>query len=196
MRTEASSLRHDPVSMSDARRAFAANPLAAFLATGFGSGLSPVMPGTAGSLVGLAIAWPLSLWLASIHAASVGPVVGLLMSGLFVGLVGVGVSGPVCRALGSEDPGCIVIDEIAGQLLASAAVPLFWPYSSRLAEAVAWIGSFVLFRFFDIVKPGPIRTSQNLPGGWGVVVDDVLGGLAAAAVLAGIGWLAARAGWI
>ncbi len=196
MRTEASSLRHDPVSMSDARRAFAANPLAAFLATGFGSGLSPVMPGTAGSLVGLAIAWPLSLWLASLHAASVGPVVGLLMSGLFVGLVGVGVSGPVCRALGSEDPGCIVIDEIAGQLLASAAVPLFWPYSSRLAEAVAWTGSFVLFRFFDIVKPGPIRASQNLPGGWGVVVDDVLGGLAAAAVLAGIGWLAARAGWI
>ena len=182
--------------MSDARRAFAANPLAAFLATGFGSGLSPVMPGTAGSLVGLAIAWPLSLWLASIHAASVGPVVGLLMSGLLVGLVGVGVSGPVCRALGSEDPGCIVIDEIAGQLLASAAVPLFWPYSSRLAEAAAWIGSFVLFRFFDIVKPGPIRTSQELPGGWGVVVDDVLGGLAAAAVLAGIGWLAGRAGWI
>ena len=198
MRTEGSSLRHDPVSMSDARRAFAANPLAAFLATGFGSGLSPVMPGTAGSLVGLAIAWPLSLWFASIriHPASVGPVVGLLMSGLVVGLVGVAVSGPVCRALGSEDPGCIVIDEIAGQLLASAAVPLFWPYPSPLWEAAAWLGSFVLFRFFDIVKPGPIRSSQDLPGGWGVVVDDVLGGLAAAAVLAGIGWLAARAGWI
>jgi phosphatidylglycerophosphatase A len=195
MRTEGSSLRHDPVSMSNARRAFAANPLAAFLATGFGSGLSPVMPGTAGSLVGLAIAWPLSRWFAS-HVASVGPVVGLLMSGLVVGLVGVAVSGPVCRALGSEDPGCIVIDEIAGQLMASAAVPLFWPYSSRLAEAVAWIGSFILFRFFDIVKPGPIRSSQELPGGWGVVVDDVLGGLAAAVVVAGMGWVASRAGWI
>jgi phosphatidylglycerophosphatase A len=184
--------------MSNARRAFAANPLAAFLATGFGSGLSPVMPGTAGSLVGLAIAWPLSLGFAALHfhGGSVGPVVGLLMSGLLVGLVGVGVSGPVCRALGSEDPGCIVIDEIAGQLVASAAVPLFWPYPSRLAEAAAWIASFVLFRFFDIVKPGPIRSSQGLPGGWGVVVDDVLGGVAAAAVLAGVGWLAARAGWI
>ena len=198
MRTEESSLRHDPVSMSDARRAFAANPLAAFLATGFGSGLSPVMPGTAGSLVGLAIAWPLALGLPAIriHGVSVGPVVGLLMSGLLVGLVGVGVSGPVCRALGSEDPGCIVIDEIAGQLVACAAVPLFWPYSSRWTEAAAWGGAFVLFRFFDIVKPGPIRTSQELPGGWGVVVDDVLGGLAAAAVLAAIGWVAARAGWI
>ena len=81
-------------------------------------------------------------------------------------------------------------------MVACAAVPLFWPYSSRLAEAGAWIGSFLLFRFFDIVKPGPIRRVQSLPGGWGVVVDDVLGGLAAALVLAGIGWLAARAGWI
>ena len=198
MRTQGSSLRHDPVSMSDARRAFAANPFAAFLATGFGSGLSPVMPGTAGSLVGLAIAWPLSLGFAALrfHGASVGPVVGLMMSGLLVGLVGVGVSGPVCRALGSEDPGCIVIDEIAGQLLACAAVPLFWPYSSRWTEAAAWMCAFVLFRFFDIVKPGPIRASQDLPGGWGVVVDDVLGGIAAAAALAAIGWVAARSGWI
>jgi phosphatidylglycerophosphatase A len=182
--------------MSNARRAFAANPLAAFLATGFGSGLSPVMPGTAGSLVGLAIAWPLARGFASVHAASVGPVVGLLMSGLVVGLLGVAVSGPVCRALGAEDPGCIVIDEIAGQLLACAAVPLFRPYASRPAEAVAWIGAFALFRFFDIVKPGPIRRSQQLPGGWGIVIDDLLGGLAAALVLAGAGWLAARAGWI
>jgi phosphatidylglycerophosphatase A len=165
--------------MSQARRAFAANPLAAFLATGFGSGLSPVMPGTAGSLVGLAIAWPLSLWLASVHDASVGPVVGLLMSGLFVGLVGVAVSGPVCRALGAEDPGCIVIDEIAGQLVACAAVPLFWPYSSRLAEAAAWLGSFVLFRFFDIVKPPPIYQIQSFPGGYGVMADDVAAGIAA-----------------
>jgi len=184
--------------MSDARRAFAAHPFAAFLATGFGSGLSPVMPGTAGSLVGLAIAWPLSLGFAALHfhGASVGPVVGLMMSGLLVGLVGVGVSGPVCRALGTEDPGCIVIDEIAGQLLACAAVPLFWPYSSRWTEAAAWMGAFVLFRFFDIVKPGPIRASQDLSGGWGVVVDDVLGGIAAAAALAAIGWVAARSGWI
>ena len=200
MRTEGSSLRHDPVSMSNARRAFAANPLAAFLATGLGSGLSPVMPGTAGSLVGLAMAWPLARWFATIHipvhVASVGPVVGLLMSGLVVGLVGVAVSGPVCRALGSKDPGCIVIDEIAGQLIACAAVPLYWPFSSRLGEAAAWIASFVLFRFFDIVKPEPIRSAQELPGGWGVVVDDVLGGVAAAVVLAGIGWIAARAGWI
>ncbi len=196
MRTTESSLRHDPVSMSDARRAFAANPLAALIATGFGAGLSPVMPGTAGSLVGLALAWPLARVFASVHAASFSPAVGLLMSGLVAGLVGVAVSGPVCRALGAEDPGCIVIDEIAGQLIACAAVPLLGPLSSPLATAGAWAASFALFRFFDIVKPGPIRTAQELPGGWGVVVDDVAGGLAAAAVLVGGGWIAARFGWI
>jgi phosphatidylglycerophosphatase A len=196
MRTNGSSLRHDPVSMSQARRAFQAHPFAALLATGLGSGLSPVAPGTAGSLVGLALAWGLARAFASAHGTIIGPSVGLLMSGLLVGLIGVAVSGPVCRALESEDPGCVVIDEIAGQLIASAAVPLLALSRSPLFAAAAWGASFVLFRFFDVVKPGPIRGVQRLPGGWGVVVDDVLGGLAAAAVLAGAGWLASRFGWI
>ena len=174
MRTHGSSLRHDPVSMSRARRAFAAHPLAAFLATGFGSGLSPVAPGTAGSLVGLAAGWLLAS-----HGSILGSPVGLLMSGLAVGLVGVAVSGPVSRALGSEDPGCIVIDEVAGQLVACAGAvlvpgPPFW----------AWAAAFVLFRAFDILKPLGIGRIQNLPGGWGVVADDVLGGLYAAGLLA------------
>lgn len=159
--------------MSDARRAFSAAPISAFLATGFGAGLSPVAPGTAGSLVGLVIAW--LLWS---HAGILGSPVGLLMSGLAVGLLGVAVSGPVCRVLGAEDPGCIVIDEISGQLIACAgvarmAVPPLW----------AWVAAFVLFRIFDVVKPLGIRRIQRLPGGWGVVVDDVLGGLYAALVL-------------
>jgi phosphatidylglycerophosphatase A len=195
MRTHESSLRHDPVSMSEARRAFASHPFAAFVATGFGSGLSPVMPGTAGSVVGLAIGWILARSLAA-HGASLEVAVGLLTSGLLAGLVGVAVSGPVCRALEAQDPGCIVIDEISGQLIASAVVPLLGFPRSSLLEAGAWVASFVLFRFFDIVKPGPIRRLQDLPGGWGVVLDDVAGGLAAAAVLGFAGWLAARFGWI
>src|SRR5215475_3256360 len=77
MRTEGSSLRHDPVSMSDARRAFAAHPHAAFVATGFGSGLSPIMPGTAGSVVGLVLGGILARALAS-HATSLELAVGLL----------------------------------------------------------------------------------------------------------------------
>jgi len=194
MRTEGSSLRHDPVSMSEARRAFAANPFAAFLATGFGAGLSPVMPGTAGSAVGLLLGGILVRVFAP-HTGSLGLALGLLTSGLAFGAVGVAVSGPVCRALAAKDPGCIVIDEISGQLIACAAIPGIVEGRSAAFHAAAWAAAFVLFRFFDIVKPGPIRTLQDLPEGWGVVVDDVAGGVAAAAVLAVAGWLALRLGW-
>jgi phosphatidylglycerophosphatase A len=180
--------------MSDARRAFAAHPLAAFVATGFGSGLSPVAPGTAGSVVGLVLGGILVRALAS-HTTSLGLAVGLLTSGLIAGLVGVFASEPVCRTLGAEDPGCVTIDEVSGQLIACAAIPLLPPFRSLPAWTI-WIAAFVLFRFFDIVKPGPIRTVQELRGGWGVVVDDVLGGVAAAAVLLAGGWLAARLGWL
>lgn len=196
MRTHGSSLRHDPVSMSDARRAFAAHPVAAFLATGLGSGLSPFAPGTAGSAVGLALAWLLASRLSAAHASILMVAVGLLMSGLAIGLLGVAVSGPVCEALGAKDPGCIVIDEVAGQLFASAAVPFLAPPSLSVRAAVVWVLSFVLFRFFDVVKPGPIARLQDLPGGWGVVADDVAGGIAAAAVLGGLGFLASRLGWV
>src|SRR5262249_49460354 len=153
-KTHESSLRHDPVSMSDARRAFAAAPVSAFLATGFGSGLSPVAPGTAGSLVGLAIAWLLRS-----HAGILGSPVGLLMSRLAVGPLGVVVSGPVCRALAAEDPGCVVIDEVAGQMISCAGVAWGWPGG---APVWAWIASFVLFRGFDVVKPLGIRGIQAL----------------------------------
>ena len=174
MRTSGSSLRHDPVSMSAARRAFAAHPVAALLATGLGSGLSPVAPGTAGSLVGLFLAWILAS-----HAPIVGSPLGLLMSGLAVGLLGVAVSVPVCRALASEDPGCIVIDEIAGQLVACAGAVMV-----PGAPLWAWIAAFVVFRFFDVVKPLGIARLQKLPGAWGVVADDLGGGLAAGIVVA------------
>src|ERR1700682_3339618 len=195
MRTHRSSLRHDPVSMTDARRAFAAHPVAALLATGLGAGLSPIAPGTAGSAVGLVLAWLLTSSLLAAQASSVAAAVGLLMSGLAVGLLGVVLSGPVCRALNSRDPGCIVIDEVSGQMLASAVIPLLTPTSPAHA-AGAWILSFLLFRFFDVVKPGPIHRLQELPGGWGVVADDVGAGLAAAAALLVLAWAASRLGWM
>jgi phosphatidylglycerophosphatase A len=118
-----------------------------------------------------------------------------LTSGLVVGLVGVFAAEPVCRTLGAEDPGCVTIDEVSGQLVACAAIPLLSPFRS-VPVWTAWIAAFALFRFFDIVKPGPIDRIQRLPGGWGVVADDVLGGVAAAAVLLAGGWLAVRLGWI
>jgi phosphatidylglycerophosphatase A len=85
-----------------------------------------------------------------------------------------------------------VLDEIAGQLIASAAVPLF-AYPSPSAAAAAWAASFIAFRLFDVWKPGPIRGWQDLPGGWGIVVDDVAAGVLAAAVTAGVAALLTRA---
>ncbi|NTV81952.1 MAG: phosphatidylglycerophosphatase A, partial [Candidatus Aminicenantes bacterium] len=72
---------------------------------------------------------------------------------------------------GRPDPGRIVIDEVVGQLLALAFLPGAW-----VPVAVA----FALFRFFDIIKPWPIRRLERLPGGWGIMADDVGAGLAAA----------------
>jgi phosphatidylglycerophosphatase A len=116
---------------------------------------------------------------------SVVAAVGLLTSGLLVALAGVGISGRVAEVLGRKDPGCIVIDEIAGQLLACAAVPLF-AYPSLSASAAVWAASFLAFRLFDVWKPGPIDAWQDLPGGWGIVVDDVAAGALAAGVTAGV----------
>jgi len=171
--------------MPGARRAFAAHPFATLLATGLGSGLSPLAPGTAGSLVGLGFAWVLARIVASFHpaAGSLTAAIGLLMSGLAVGVLGAFVSGPVCRVLEAKDPGCIVIDEIAGQLIASSVVPLLAVSGSGVREVGGWIASFVLFRLLDVLKPGPIARLQDLPGGWGVVADDLAAGAGAAAIL-------------
>jgi len=122
--------------MADARRAFAAHPVAALLATGLGAGLSPVAPGTAGSLLGLALAWLLSS-----HGGILGLPLGLLMSGLVLGALGVAVSGPVSRALGAEDPGCIVIDEVAGQVIACTAVGLVPGDGDASSRLWPWIAA-------------------------------------------------------
>jgi phosphatidylglycerophosphatase A len=176
--------------MSDARRAFSANPLAAFVATGFGSGLAPIAPGTFGSAVGLAIAWLLHA-----HAGIVGSPVGLLMSGLTVGLLGVAVSGPVARAIGSEDPGCIVIDEVAGQIVACAAIAARPANGPDLWRMWPWAAAFVLFRLLDVIKPLGIHRIQDLPGGWGIVADDLLAGFYAFGILMAAGALGVFGRW-
>jgi phosphatidylglycerophosphatase A len=113
------------------------------------------------------------------------------MSGLLIAFAGVFASSRTARILGAKDPGCIVIDEVAGQLLASAAVPLF-QYPSARVEGAAYLASFFLFRLFDVWKPGPIHKLQDLPEGWGIVADDVAAGLLAAGCLAAgalaLGW--------
>jgi phosphatidylglycerophosphatase A len=137
---------------------------AKILATFFGIGLFPLAPGTMASAVAAlayrfvlhGLAWPLFF---------------LLLAFLF--FAGAAASAAHAAALGRPDPGRIVIDEVCGQLLALAFLPAAW-----VPVAV----SFVLFRFFDIIKPWPIRRLEKLPGGWGIMADDIGAGLAAAAL--------------
>ena len=167
-----------PAPRVDVGRAMREQPAATLLATGFGVGFAPIAPGTAGSALALAAGW-IAVAVFSSHMSSVVAGVGLLTSGLVLALLAVPITGKAAAALGAGDPGCIVLDEIAGQLIASSVVPLVAPPYPRGAAAV-WIASFLAFRLFDIWKPGPIRRWQALPGGLGIVVDDVAAGVLAA----------------
>jgi phosphatidylglycerophosphatase A len=80
----------------------------------------------------------------------------------------------VCRASGQKDPPFVVIDEVAGQLIALIAVPLSWK---------TFLASFILFRAFDIVKPPPVRQLEKLSEGTGIVLDDVAAGICALVVM-------------
>jgi phosphatidylglycerophosphatase A len=128
------------------------------VATAFGSGYSPVAPGTAGSAVGVLLFWPLAglAWPWQVAASAV------------VFFVGVAAASRLARQLGIEDPGVVVVDEVVGQWLTLAALP-FNP-------AVALAG-FVLFRVMDVVKPWPARSLERLHGGWGIMADDVMAGV-------------------
>jgi phosphatidylglycerophosphatase A len=95
-----------------------------------------------------------------------------------VALGGIWASGIVERELNKKDPQLVVVDEVAGMLVTLTPMPMLsW-------RAVA-IG-LVLFRFFDIVKPWPVRRFEKLPGGWGIVLDDVVAGVLSATVIAAL----------
>lgn len=125
------------------------------LATGFGSGYSPIAPGTAGSAVGLLLFVPLSL---------LPPLVQLAVT-LAVFAVGVLASTHVARVLGRKDPGIVVIDEIVGVWVSL----LFLPFTPAVA-----LLAFLLFRLLDMVKPYPARQFEALPDGLGIMADDVM----------------------
>jgi len=137
--------------------------LATWLATGFGSGFSPVAPGTAGTLVAI----PFALLLPAGYLAQT-----LVIAG--VTALAIWSAGVAARRFGLKDPGQIVVDEIAGYLVTVAFLPSGW-----LTLAVG----FVLFRLFDIVKPPPCRWAETLPGGLGIVADDLLAGVYANLVI-------------
>ncbi len=139
-------------------------------ATAFYVGLVPKAPGTAGSLVGVLLAFLLQqyLYFTGWHLAALAAV--LLLPSVWAATVLIG-------ATGQKDPQVIVMDEVLGQLIVFAA--LGWNETSPLAYVLA----FALFRFFDIAKPFPVRALERLPQGWGVMVDDYAAGLWGAAVL-------------
>lgn len=139
------------------------------LGTGLGAGFSPVMPGTAGSLWGLPLVWGLK-------QPSVSPLVEAVVAVLVV-LAGVAICGRAARTLGRYDPPQVVFDEIAAFPLVFCAVPSFNPQAAVIG--------FVWFRLFDITKPWPIRRFEKLPGGVGIMADDLMAGTYAAIALWG-----------
>jgi phosphatidylglycerophosphatase A len=149
-------------------------PAALWLATWGPCGYSPLAPGTAGALGGVAVAWLLR-GPAGWPAWSLAVMVAVLL------WPSVGSSAQACGYWQSKDPQAVVVDEVLGVWVTLAAAPaLDWRY---------WVAGFALFRLFDIWKPFPIRAAERLPGGWGIVVDDLVAGLYGAVVLALWRWL-------
>ena len=140
-----------------------------FIAFGFGAGLAPKAPGTFGSLVGIAAAW----WLLELPLAWRVAVVAAVIA------FGIWVCGESARRLARHDDQRIVFDEIAGVLLTALAV--------MEKSLFALVLVFVFFRFFDIWKPWPIRdVDHSLGGGLGIMLDDLIAALYAAACVATI----------
>lgn len=133
-----------------------------FLAFGLGSGLVPVAPGTAGTALAVLLEWPLRQLSLEVRLAIVAAAFG----------VGCWLCGESARRLGKHDYPGIVWDEFVGYLITMLAAPPGWGWS---------IAGFALFRLFDIAKPWPIRDlDHRIPGGLGIMVDDVLAGVYAA----------------
>jgi len=142
-----------------------------FLAFGFGSGAMPFAPGTFGTLAALPIYLlmvPLGLW-------------AYLAVVVVMTLLGVWLCHVTSRDLGVHDHGGIVWDEIVGYLITMIAAPPGWQWI---------VAGFVLFRFFDIIKPWPIGwVDRRVHGGLGIMLDDVLAAVLAWAVLQGVAFI-------
>jgi phosphatidylglycerophosphatase A len=154
---------------------FAASRVTTAVATWFGVGLLPKAPGTWGSLAAIPISHAVVL---------IGGVSGLVGFALGITLVGVHAAGETARLRGIGDPPEVVVDEVAGQSIALLPVYALVPPEATLVRIGAVLGAFALFRALDVLKPGPIGALERLPGGWGVMLDDVLSGAVAGALVA------------
>jgi phosphatidylglycerophosphatase A len=157
----------------DQRRAVLGHP-AGWIASGFGSGLSPFAPGTAGSAAAL-LPWLLLREL---------PMVWVLIIIFAAFVLGVWASNVVIDRLGISDPGVIVWDEFVGQWITLLPL-LLWP-----AHWLWMLAGFFIFRVFDVVKPWPCSwADRRVKGGFGVMLDDVLAGVYSAFALALAVWV-------
>lgn len=147
--------------------------LAVMFATWFGCGYWPWGPGTMGTLGALLLALALHQWAGAGHSAIAVLTLALVLPGIWA-------AGRTATVTGRKDPGLVVIDEVLGfwVTLLGAAV---WTWKT-------WLAAFVLFRMFDIFKPWPVRQLEKLPGGLGIVADDLFAGLYGALVLVLAGW--------
>jgi phosphatidylglycerophosphatase A len=144
--------------------------------TFFGTGLMKPGPGTYGSVAAML------LWVVVAHVwGGVGLAVGTAIAAVVAVAIGIPAATIVAREAGREDPQFVVVDEVAGQWIALIGARPDWAHA---------LVALALFRLFDIWKPWPVRRLEQLPGGWGIMLDDVAAGLLAL----GVGLVAER--WV
>jgi phosphatidylglycerophosphatase A len=147
--------------------------IARLIATWFYCGYTPKAPGTAGSIAAIIIA-------VAVHRYIDAPGSAFGILAVLIAMPGIWAADVVAQQSGTHDPQIVVVDEVVGQWVTLAgATQLNWK---------SWLIALVLFRLFDMWKPWPIRKLEKLPGGVGIVVDDVLAGVYAAVVLFAAGW--------
>jgi len=148
-----------------------------------GVGYLPLAPGTWGSLVALAVYLYAS---ASLLGGSIDTpevisanvfIIGQLIAIALITILGIWAGSRTERLSVSKDPGKVVIDEVAGQLIA------LLPLALTRGQPIMLLAAFLLFRFFDIVKPYPARRLEGLHGGLGIMLDDIVAGIYAAVVV-------------
>jgi phosphatidylglycerophosphatase A len=155
-----------PISAPSEQKTFWAWTIATF----FGAGLGKPGPGTWGSVAAVLL-WAAYAW--GLHPAPTALLLALLAGILITLILGIPAATIAARESGSEDPGFVVIDEVTGQWIALLGSPVDWKHA---------LIALILFRLFDITKPFPARQLERLPGGWGIVFDDVAAGLYALGV--------------
>ena len=141
------------------------------LATFFGAGLLRPGPGTWGSAAALL------LWLGAAHGLPLSQMelsAATLLAATLATVIGIPAASIVAREAQTDDPGFVVLDEVAGQWIALAAAAPRWPL---------WLAAFLLFRGFDIWKPPPARQLDRIHGGFGIMMDDVAAGIYAALIV-------------